>query len=198
MRVLLAIVTTETCSLKFAVSMMRMQTALQTAPNVHAVIELVPSLHDALKLAHAEKAVDVVVAIHSHLGFPAGFVLRGLVAPGPFVAGIYPLPRLDWDRVAAKAGVEGELECYKGNVYSVDASAARHAGNGYLGVKTAGLGAVVLQRAAIDALGGLPAMSDDQLCRAWGKDILADLDNQCSNFGPVEFTGCVGLRTVIR
>ena len=35
---------------------------------------------------------------------------------------------------------------------------------------------------------------DSQLCAAWGKAVHADLDNQCANFGPLEFVGCIGAR----
>lgn len=204
MRVLLAVVTSDSCSIGFAVSMMRLQTAIQSAPNVHATLELVPSLHAAIQLAAAPPApgtepFDTVVAVTSHLSFPASFVLRALAAAPAFITGIYPLPWLDWERVRSKArDTTGEDLAFRGNVYNVDAAAARHAGNGYLAVPCAKLGAAVLKREAIDALKDVAVLTDEALCEAWGKDIYADIDHQCSNFGAVEFTGCVGHRTVIR
>lgn len=199
MRVLLAIVTTDTCTLGFAVSMMRLQVALGTAPALHATIECVPDLHAAIQMAH-KGGFDAVAAIRSHMGFPAGFVLRGLVA-GPFVAGVYPLPCIDWDRVVAKQDDPSEEMQFKGNVYSVDAAKAtrpKKAPPGYLAVREAELGAVVLAKEAIEQLKEVARVPDAEVCGAWGKDILVDLDNQCTNFGPVEFTGCVGLRSVLR
>ena len=216
MRVLLAVVTSESCSIGFAVSMMRLQTAIRSAPNVHATLELVPTLHAAIQLAAeplpplqgevdagadagAERRFDAVVAISSHLSFPASFVLRALVAPPAVIAGIYPQPWLDWERVRSKAhDLSGENVAFRGNVYNIDPAIAKHAGSGYLVVPSADLGAVVLKREAIDALKGAAVTTDEALCRAWGKDIYADIDHQCANFGPVEFTGCVGHRTVLR
>ena len=205
MRVLLAVVTSDSCSIGFAVSMMRLQTAIQSAPNVHAVLELVPTLHDAIQVAAAPpgdadtEPFDAVVAISSHLSFPASFVLRGLSAAPAFIAGIYPLPWLDWERVKSKAhSTSGEDLAFRGNVYNIDPAAAKHVGAGYLVVPSAKLGAVVLKREAIEGLKGAAVTTDEALCQTWGKDIYADIDHQCANFGPLEFTGCVGHRTVLR
>lgn len=200
MQVLLAVVTNDSCSLGFAVSMLRLQVALATAPDVQVTIELVSSLAEAVELANTHTKFDALVAIRSTIGFPAAFVMRGLVT-GPFVAGVYPLPRLDWDRVVAKKDDASEDMRFKGNVYNIDPAAAKRVAAqlaGYMSAPSAELGAVVLHREALRALADKPLGTDDDVCRAWGKDVLVDLDAQCSNFGPVEFTGCVGLRTVLR
>ena len=196
MRVLLAVVTRDQCSLGFAISMLRLQSALRGAPGIHATVELVSSVSDAVQLAADIKDIDAVVAVESQLSFPAGFVLNALVAPSPFVVGVYPLPRLDWERVAAKARAPGEDMRYKGNVYNIDPATAKHQSQRYLGVSTAALGAVVLKAEALCALAKAEVTTDEGLCAAWGKTILADLENQCSNSGPMEFTGCVGLRAM--
>lgn len=202
MRVLLAIIATSStgCSLGFAVSMLRLQMALVTAPNMQAVVHVAPSIREAIAAAMEDGSFDAVVAVSATLGFPASFVLRGLVAPGPFVAGIYPLPTIDWDRVVSRAADTNETTKFKGNAYNIDAAAAKPATSapGYLTVKRAGLGAVVLKKEAFEALAGSGAKDDDDLCEAWGKDILVDLDAQCTNMGPMDFTGCVGYRTVLR
>lgn len=206
MRVLVAAVTRGTtmgCSLGFTVSMMRLQVALLSAPNMQVEVNIVSSLKKAIELAAADDKFDAVVAIGSNVAFPAAFVLRALVAPSSFVAGIYPLPSIDWDRITARVtakGSDAEEMRFKGNTYNIDPSTAKQAGAaGYLSVTSAGLDAVVLKKEAFTALAASKtARDDDELCRAWGKDILADLDNQCSTMGPVEFTGCVGLRTVLR
>lgn len=199
MRVLLAIITTPSagCSLGFAVSMLRLQMALVSAPNMQAVVHVAPTIREAISAAIEDGSFDAVVAVSAALGFPASFVLRGLVAPSPFVAGVYPLPAIDWDRVVSRASDPSEKTRFKGNRYNIDAAAATPAPSapGYLAVKSADLGAVVLKREAFEAVAGA---DDAGMCEAWGKDILVDLDAQCTNMGPVDFTGCVGYRTVLR
>jgi hypothetical protein len=37
-----------------------------------------------------------------------------------------------------------------------------------------------------------------RVCALWGKDVYADLDATCTSFGPVGYTGCVGLRKTLR
>ena len=202
MRVLLSIVTGggtfgNSCTLGFAVSMLRQQVALAQAPNIQTVIHVASTVHEAARVAVEQGGFDAVAAVASNLAFPVAFVLRALVAPAPFVAGIYPLPTIDWDRVVAKAADATEDMQFKGNTYSIDPAAAKHSASpGYLTVNRAGLDAVVLKKQAFEALAA--AGATDDLCAAWGKPIDADLDNQCSNMGPIEFTGCVGLRTVLR
>lgn len=200
MQVLLAIVTEDTCCLSFAVSMLRLQVAMGQAPNVQMTIEMVRTLQEAVDLAKKQPHIDALVAIRSTIGFPASFVLRALVS-GPFVSGVYPLPRVDWERVVAKKDDTNEEMRFKGNVYNIDPAQAKRLPKldaGYMIVPKAELGAVVLKREAIEALADKPVMSDEALCKVWGKDILVDLDAQCSNFGPVDFLGCVGLRAVLR
>lgn len=201
MRVLLAVVTSAAagCSLGFAVSMLRLQMALVSAPNMQAVVHVAPSIRDAIAAAVDDGKFDAVVAISAAMGFPAAFVLRGLVAPSPFVTGIHPLPSIDWDRVVARAADAAEKTRFKGNTYNIDPAAAKASSvPGYLDVARATLGAVVLKREAFEALARAECATDDELCAAWGRDMLADLDNQCTVMGPIDFTGCVGFRTVLR
>lgn len=202
MRVLLAIVTPDkhlgTCTIGFSTSMLRLQQALQQAPQeVDVQVELAASLHEAITLAHDDARYDAVVALNSRLGFPPSFVLRALVSPWPFVAGVYPLPRIDWERVVAKTPSTEDPKC-RGNVYNIDAQAAKPKQDGYWVVPRAGLDAVVLKREALEALAGSHRQSEDELCATWGKDVWVDMENPCHNFGPVEFMGCVGARAVLR
>jgi hypothetical protein len=68
----------------------------------------------------------------------------------------------------------------------------RFSSSGYATVPSAVPGAYVLRREAIEAT--RECADDSQLCAAWGKAVHADLDNQCANFGPLEFVGCIGAR----
>lgn len=203
MKVLLAVVispATVMCSLGFAVSMLRLQTAMHGAPTpLQAVLEIVPSLRAAVDLAARDPSFQALVAISSHLTFSPSFVLRALASGKPFVAGVYPLPRLDWDRVKAKASSAEKPE-YRGNVYNIDASKAKFLGGGFLEVPPEGVepGAVVLTREAIEAVAPKTPATDDQVPVVWGRPVAVDVDQQCANFGPVDFFGCVGMRTVLR
>ena len=205
MKVLLAVVgDSGTCSLGFAVSMLRLQTALQSSPvPVQAMMEVVPSVRTALDIAAADKSIEAVVAIKNSLSFTPGFVLRALASKKDAVVGVYPLPRIDWDRVKARQSTSEKAE-FRGNVYNIDASKATFAGNGYLelanGQSVVESGCVVLTRQAVDTLAtpSTHKTTDEVLGAAWTKAVYADVDQQCSNFGPVEFFGCVGMRTVLR
>lgn len=203
MRVLLAVLAPRgTATVGFAISLLQLQNALQSAPNMTVIVEVLPSLQEAVKLsasAPSDEAFDAVVAIASHVSFPSAFVLRALVAPAQFVTAIHPLPAIDWKRVAAKAGDKVEAMRFKGNVYNVDPAACKPAPDapGYVVVPSAELGAVVLKGEAISAVAACGGGSKS-VCEAWGRDIYADLEAQCAVTGSVEFTGCVGTRTVIR
>lgn len=202
MRVLLAILSdggvTGSCTLGFAVGLMRLQAALLSSKGVQAVVELLPSVKAAAAQAR-EGGYDAAVALATDVAFPPSFVTRALEVDAPFVAGVYPLPRLDWGRVKARADDEREATRFKGNTYNVDAASARPTVHtGYLAVRSAGLSAVVLKKEAIEALAGCPESSDAALCEAWGRDILVDLEHQCATMGPLEFMGCVGLRATTK
>lgn len=201
MRLLLAIVSAEQCSLGFTISILKTVNLLVREAQVN--VEIVSTIQEAVALAHSVEGIDAMVAIRSGLSFSPEFVTRGLKA-GPFVAGVYPLPTIDWGRVAAQKGPASEQLRFKGNTYNLDPAGCRQRGAppGYLAVDNVELGAVVLGKAAIKALADKASckglVTDTQLCRAWGKDILVDMDHQCTNFGPHEFTGCVGMRATLR
>lgn len=193
MKVLLAIVSTDgAAGVHFAVGLLRLQTALQVSPTpMEVAIAPVPSICAAVKLAAEDAAFDAVVAIRSTIAFSEAFVLRALAGSHPFVSAVFPLPTVDWARVRSKAG-SSESPASRGNTYNVDAATARIVAGGYAVVRAAAPGAYVLRREAIEALRGCD--SDAQLCRAWGRDIHADLDSQCATSGPMEYVGCIGTR----
>lgn len=192
------------CSVGFAVSMLRLQTAMRGSPvPLSAVLEIVPSLRAAIELAAKDETYRALVAISGFIAFPPSFVLRALSSGKPFVAGVYPLPRIDWDRVKAKAHSKSKESMeFRGNVYNIDAANAQHVGGGFMEVPHGDVepGAVVLTREAIVAVSKcvpLP-VTDAGVPAAWGQAIAVDVDAPCSTFGPVEFFGCVGTRSVLR
>lgn len=193
MRVILAVVTdTGTCSLGFVASMVRLQAALMTVPQLSAAVCVVGSVAEAAALAAREGNFDAVVALTSTVTFPVALVTRALVAPAHFVCGVYPLPSgIDWQRVQTATDEEAR---FRGNTYSIDPAAARVVGRGYAEVDRAGLGAAVLHRPAFQAVAAAGCRTDDDVCAAWGRPILADLDHPCAAMGPVEFSGCAARR----
>ena len=195
MRVLLCVIDAlGTCTQGLAISLLRLQTALSHAPNIVVSVHAAPSLPEAARDARAQ-GFDALVAVEHNISFPASFVVRALVSPSPFVAGIYPLPTLDWARVASTPHECAEELRFRGNVYNLDPAQARRAPDGYIVVRQARLGAVVLKGDALETVAGQPTTSEHQaLCAAWGQDIHADLDNPCQSSGLMEFMGCIGRR----
>lgn len=192
MRLFVAITTEDVCTIGFATSVIQLRQALQSAPNVQAAIDFVPDLETAFQKCKNMGDVDVMAVLSSQISFPARFILRSLVAPHPFIAAIYPLAQLDWNRVQQKALVPGEDMRFKGNKYNFDPSLATPVTGQYIAVRSAELKAMVLKRDAIDKVSGVKCTKD--ICKAWGKDIHMDLIEQCANFGPMEFSGCIGVR----
>lgn len=194
MRVLLSIIDAlGTCSAGLAISLLRLQTAVAHAPDMRLTVHATKSLGEAAREARAG-GFDALVAIEHTIGFPAAFVVRGLVSPEPFVTGVYPLHALDWARVACTPDDCTEELRFRGNAYNLDPAEARAAPNGYVAVRSARLGAVVLKGAALEAIAASSATTHEGLCADWGRDIHADLDNPCQSTGPMEFMGCVGAR----
>lgn len=188
------------CSLGFAVSMLRLQTALASAPiQIQAVLHVVPSVCDVLKVMADDSSFRAAVCVNSDITFPAGLILRALSTGQPYVTGVYPLPRLDWERIKEKAATKTvESAQFWGNTYNVDASKAKFLGGGYIEVDRADPGVVVLTRDAAEAIHAKKPASDADIPRAWGKAILADIDHGCSSFGSMDFFGCVGMRNALR
>lgn len=199
MRVLLVTVADAgSCSLGFAISMMRMQAALQPIPDVHVTIDVAPTLKAATRMAVEAGTFDVVVAVDSGISFPSSLVMRALQAPHAFVTGVYPLPSIDWDRVQDKRDAVGEDVRFRGNTYNLDAAQAKLVAGEYLEVAQAKLGCVILKKEAFECVANALGSTDPELCAAWGRPIHADLASQCAVSGTVEFTGCVGARAVLR
>lgn len=183
------------CSLGYAIGVLNFQMSVRAAPHLTVDLDVAPSLQAAIAKARSG-TYDALVAIHSNIAFSPSLVLRGLTnAECPFVVGVYPHPSIDWKRVTLDRGSAGEDLKFKGNTYNLDPTQARMVRGGYLATKYADLGVVVLRD---DALANVSGSTDKDVCASWGRDIYADLDNPCSLTGQVEFTGCVGMRSILR
>ena len=184
-------------SISFATSMLHLQSELCASAlgsDVH--VERVGSVAQAVALAR-ERDFDALAWMSAHLSFPAKLVTRALAGPHPFVAGVHPLPTLDWGAVTIDETGREELR-FKGNTYNVDVSdldeGARVDADGYTAVRRAGLGIAVLKREAIEAVAHARPTSDEAVCAAWGREVAVDLAHPCAISGNLEFAGCVGLR----
>ena len=207
-KVLLAAVTrgrTE-CSIQFVTGVLRLQ---RDAAMLGAAVEVnfQPSVAAAVRAFRDGRDFDVAVVIDTWIGFPQDFVTRAvreLAAGGKdLIVGVYPMPHIDWDRVRAAgeaAGGTREPPEHWGNRYNVDVDGARVCRNDYLRLAAPVTDAKIfaMSRRVLEAAGD----DDDDVVRAWhdggGRDVYADLQAPCSNFGACEFAGCVGRRGVLQ
>lgn len=220
MSILLCIVTNgrPEASLVCAISMLRLQTMLMTAPErIAADMHFVPTIDDAMNLLHQHPTARGAAVMDSSLGFDPEFPTRAMRSGLPVVVASYPLPEIDWERV--KRQPKNEESRFWGNKYSVTPS-GRIGPNGYAHVTDAKLGIawvakevvtgivernpgiVALDGSADFALTGVHAGKRHdghrRFLELFGGDVWADLEHPGSSTGPIEFGGCVGMRHILR
>lgn len=205
-------------SLACAVSMLRLQNALMMSPSpLRADMHFVESLDDALNVLHRHAdAAGALIADHG-IGFDAEFAFRALRSGLPLVAGTYPLPTVDWERV--KQAPENEDPGFWGNVYNVTPT-GRFNAQGYARVSAARLGLVWVSKAAVAEIArkhpelatddgyvpfalagvydGKRLDGNDRFLQLYDGEIWADIERPATSTGPLEFGGCVGSRQVLR
>lgn len=220
-------------SITFAISLLRMQTALMVSEeHVAADMHIVQTLDDALNALRASDSDTVgMLAVESTTGFDHQFAIRCLQHESVKVAvGAHPLPLIDWNQVSQK-GVDGttaEPPSSWGHVYNVELRQplVTHPGTGFAAVASVRQAAAwwvrrevldgILRRHPADTTAteyaplALPGVGRNGL-RTEGHHkflelvqedpetvVWADLDGKYTTTGPVEFGGCVGMRTVLR
>lgn len=211
-------------SLMAAVSMVRLQAYLMASPEpVKADMHFVPTLNDALNVVHstAEGPDAGALVFDGTMGFAAEFAMRAMRTDVPVLAGTYPLPVIDWNRVSTQPA--GEDPDKWGLVYNVQpAAGAQPDANGYLRVEpSAHLGLLWLRAGVLRDIaarhpeivaaaggkcafalegvyGGAHVSAGRRLLDLYGGPVLADPRAGASSSGPTEFGGCVGSRQVLR
>lgn len=210
-------------TLTAAISLLRLQTQLMAHPErIQADVHFVHDFNAALNVVHRSEGAQGGLIFEGGIGFDAAFLLRAMERPAAqVVAGVYPLPVIDWARVASRP--QGEEPSMWGNVYSVKTTGATDPGTGYLEAeaKDAALGLVWVRTSALaDIVTRHPGiMTADRSVAAFARDgvydgvettaysrflalyggrLLADPEAGATSSGPAEFGGCVGARSVLR
>lgn len=201
-------------SLGCAISMLRLQTELMgTQQRLHADMHVVNTLDDALNVLHTHPTAKGMVLAETTMGFDARFPLAAMRSGEPLVVASYPLPHVNWERVATQPGGD-EPPAHWGHEYNVTPVAgARPDERGYLEVEREGakLGVCWVSREVTTAIASktdnfaMPGIYDGRRMDGYQRflslydgKVMADVERPASSSGPMEFGGCVGARTVLR
>lgn len=205
-------------SLSSAISLLRLQLRLVQA-GIKTDVHVVDHLDEAINAAIAGDAN--LFAFDLNIGYDAEFPVRALASDKDVVVAAYPLPVIDWKRVAATHVDSPEpLRC-RGNVYSaVPNVAGALAPEGYVPADSARLGCVFIRRGvaqqilkehpelalaggggrfAIESVSdGKPLEPHQTFAQLYGKTIYIDLSSPASQSGSCPYAGCVGMRERLR
>ena len=208
------------CSIGNAISVAKAQVALLQHP-VHLEFRYEKDLASALDYFHANRQLDVLVAVDNYLSYPTEWITENVIGheDKPLITGVYPLPgQVDWERVRLHAADTKEPNHSKGLSYNVKEGKFSDDGN-FLETTSAKLDCVIVKRAALDDIvarhpeivhdsgimafvdtvkDGKKLSRDETFCSLWGKTFFADLEHPVSSFGTQVFAGVVGLRNQLR
>lgn len=224
-RMVVAIVTgNDELSLACMTSLLRLQQQQSTrGRQCQLDVHIVPTFLSALNLF--DKG-DYIVVLDGAAGVPPEFVFGVIDSGQDAVAGVYPLPRIDWDRVetAVKNGNESEPVNHAGLTYNVTPTTGPvRYGLRYVPIdevnelKVVAIASHVLRRMAGPDL----SYEDDDgvrrylfahdsvfdnrfhnqfqtFARRLPVPLVADLEAPCIMTGPAQFAGCVGARKTLR
>jgi hypothetical protein len=215
--VVLAIVTkTEDVSLACTTSLLRLQQQAARREDIVLDVHIVPELNDALNLVSG----DYVIAIDAQCGFTPEFVFGVVESEHSAVAGVYPLPKVDWARVKKVLHSDSSKEPlnHAGNVYNLTPAVSTM--RRYVPVtKVEELRVLALKSSLIKDLMG-PSTSyagntkhllchdsvyDDAFHNCYqtffrkiSQLLVADVEAPCMMSAPAQFAGCVGMRASVR
>lgn len=222
-KVVLAVVTTtDDISLACTTSLLRLQ-QLAARRNVALDVHVVGSFLEAL---NTHEHGDFVVAMDAACGVPPEFVFGLLDSKDhPVIAGVYPLAKVDWDRVGRVLAdpLATEPLSHAGNVYNVTPSPGPGL-HRYVPIKDVselrvlGVSSAILAAMAGPHLSYTDSDGNDKTLFAYesvldgayqnpwqtfarllgSTPIVADLEAPCVFAAPAQFAGCVGMRSVLR
>lgn len=203
-------------SLNAAISLLKLQTAL-VRTSVQTEVHIVDELDDAIVIAC--NAGTSLFAFETNIGFDVNFPLTALASDKDVVVAPYPLPSVDWARVA-NSPVSQEPVQFRGNTYSATPAALEHPStDGYVRALTARLGCVFIRHgvaadirsrhpevvhatgakyAFVSVDGGVLQEAHETFARLYAKPIWIDLAHPSDLNGPMPFAGSVGMRAVLR
>ena len=218
-KVILAVVTqTEDVSLQCTTSLLRLQQAAARRPDVHLDIHIVSTLLEALNINPSDN--QWLVIVDGTCGVPDAFVFQAIAADKDMVLGIYPLPRVDWDRISAYLSAKSnEPVEHTGNVYNIKPRNVLY--SRYVAVDTVNDAKIMcISLAALKSLSGphtagnnmhlythdaifggrfyTPYQTLVKKFQDTNLSVVADVENQCTISGNAQFAGCVGARGFVR
>lgn len=218
-RVVLAIIThCDELSLVCTTSLLRLQQHAARRDDISLDVHLVPTFLDAL---NTYDKGDFVFVLDGTIGVSPDFLFHAIASGKDVVAGVYPLPRVDWERVERVLRDDSATEPlnYAGNVYNLTPAPRGGGMATYANVKDVKeLKVMCLKSSVLEKLAGPDTSYDkghlfthdsvyfDQLqneyqtlARKIGlENIMADLERPCTCAGPAQFAGCVGMRGSVR
>jgi len=183
--------------LTFATALLRLQMGLLRL-DVQAVIEFSADERAVLENFAARSDDDQLIVLDTMIGFSPEMVIRMIESDdrAAVVVGVYPLPQIDWDAIRSGGGDDETALQNMGltfNVRLADGSPPTD-DDGYAEVAEI-LVPPRAYRISRREIAGRTAWSWNE---PRASPIVADVKHQCSSFGPLDYVGCVGLRTVIR
>lgn len=186
--------------LTFTTALLRLQMSLLRL-DVRAVIEFSADERAVLENFATQSDDDQLIVLDTMIGFSPEMVARMIENDdrAAIVVGIYPLPRIDWDTIHEKLQQSSEVDetalKNMGLTFNVGLAAGPAGDDGYAEVAEVRVPPRVY-RISRRELVGRDAWSWNDPSRT--TPIVADVAHQCSSFGPLDYVGCVGLRSVIR
>jgi len=214
-RIILAVVTpTEDVSLQCTTSLLRLQQSAASKTDVSLDFHIVSTLLEALNLYTKG---DVLLVVDGQCSVSSEFVFGGL--DKPCVLGIYPLAKVDWERVAKTVTIEGSQEPpgHTGNVYNVVPQASTMSRYVLLQqvleakvlmIKTEEIQKIVGPHTQYDqnkhllchdsVFEGIHQNQYQTFLRKLQCPVVGDLQEQCTLSGSAQFAGCVGMRGFVR
>jgi hypothetical protein len=215
----IAIVTeNEELSLACTTNLLRLQQQAAQRGNV-LTVNLVPTFLDALNSESHD--ADYLFVIDSNAGVPPEFVFGVLDGTHDAVAGVYPLPKIDWARITRVLADETSTEpiAHAGNVYNV-VPVAGHSLQRYVPVRDVReLRVLAISFALLQSIEGDEFVDDAgvtkklytresvvkerflnkyQTLARKVPTLVADLESPCNLSAPAMFAGCVGYRGYVR
>jgi len=189
-------------NLAFVTGFLRLQSQLLATKGVTVSITFANDLNVVIDSFHKQKdQFDQLICIDTMLGFNHELVLRMIQSEHDMIFGVYPLPKLFWDNV--KSTVDGRRE--GSSITGEDIKNAALVFN--VEIDHAGSEEYALVRAVRDGEIGIFKMTrrvvEETLkpfdpVHGWKGPVYADVKYPCTSFGPVDYVGCVGYRSLIR
>ena len=217
--VVLAVVTiTDELSLSCTTSLLKLQQVAALRGDIKLDVHIVHSFLEAL---NAFTTGDYIVVMDGNTGVSPEFVFGILETKHLAIAGVYPLPRVDWERVTKVLNDPNATEPlnHAGNVYNVVPVPGQSLGR-YVPIKdVTELKVLALDCSVLKKMAG-PDISYDggkgflfahesvyedmyqnayqTFARKLGVEIVADLEAPCTLAAPAQFAGVIGMRTTVR